>query len=60
MADALAAAHAENGDFVAAVKYANEAVALSKDNAQFSKEARLRLSLYQQGKPFRDNMKAQP
>ena len=48
------------GEPLARRDYMPKMDALSKDNAPFSKEAGLRLSLYQQGKPFRDNVKAQP
>ena len=52
--DVLAAAQAEAGDFAAAIQTAKEGLALAvgKD-AAFAKGLRLRLALYEQGKPFR-------
>jgi tetratricopeptide (TPR) repeat protein len=50
--DTLAAAHAEAGDFVQAVKWQSQAIELLKDE-KAKKDFRIRLELYQQKKPYR-------
>jgi serine/threonine-protein kinase len=50
--DALAAAHAEAGEFPEAVRRAEEAVRLAPDDAARS-QYEARLKLYQEGKPCR-------
>jgi len=50
-ADTLAAAYAESGDFQAAIKYENQAIGLAP--AEVHDGLRQRLSLYQDGKPYR-------
>ncbi len=50
-ADVLSAAHAEAGDFAAAISEINAAIALSKDDTSLGH--RQRLALYQRGLPFR-------
>lgn len=49
--DTLAAAYAEQGEFEAAVKYANKAVELADDNDK-KKEYKERLALFEANKPF--------
>jgi Flp pilus assembly protein TadD len=53
---ALAAAHAENGDFTNAVRRAEEAVSLAQaaGNAQFAGMNQQLLQLYRAGRPFRE------
>ena len=50
--DALAAAHAEAGDFAAAVKRQTEAAELASENEQA--DFRARLELYRAGKPYHE------
>ena len=51
--DTLAAAHAEAGDFKAAVKWATKTLELDPQNEDFAEH----LKLYQSGKPLRDETK---
>ncbi len=51
--DTLAAAHAEAGDFKAAVKWATKTLELDPQNEDFAEH----LKLYQGGKPLRDEVK---
>jgi tetratricopeptide (TPR) repeat protein len=58
--DILAAAYAENGNFAEAVKWLKKGLAspdFSKDRLE---KARARLKLYEQGKPYRDEARAEP
>jgi tetratricopeptide (TPR) repeat protein len=52
--DSLAAAYAESGDFAKAVEFAQRAVALAPDVAEYA----ARLILYQSGKPYRIELPA--
>ncbi len=55
--DTLAAAHAEAGDFVAAVKTQQEAIGLLDQEdygAGYRADYEARLKLYQEGKPFHE------
>jgi hypothetical protein len=49
--DTLAAAYAEQGEFEAAVKYANQAVELAKGDKK--DQYKQRLALFEAGKPYR-------
>ena len=51
--EALAAAHAETGDFDEAVKYQTQAMNVKSEHGPVLKEARERLALYQDHKPWR-------
>jgi tetratricopeptide (TPR) repeat protein len=56
--ETLAAACAEKGDFAAALRWQNKAITmLGPGTAPFS-DARLRLSLYESRKPFRDDSRS--
>jgi tetratricopeptide (TPR) repeat protein len=55
--DTLAAAHAEAGNFDQAIKYQKEGLLLAKAEPKLLAEARQRLSLYEQHKPYRENAK---
>lgn len=55
--DTLAAAHAEAGDFAAAIRRQSEAIELAP--AQARTELQLRLDLYQAGKPYRQAVRAE-
>ena len=50
----LAAAYAEAGDFDAAIKWQQKAVELVVDNADGLKQAKERLALYKEHKPYRE------
>jgi tetratricopeptide (TPR) repeat protein len=50
----LAAAYAESGDFDQALEYQNKALAFPAYEGRFGAEARQRLELYAQKKPYRD------
>lgn len=52
--DTLAAAHAEAGEFLEAVRRQKESLAKAKYEPKERREAQARLRLYEQGKPFRD------
>ncbi len=52
--DALAAAHAEAGDFDAAIKFEKQAIAMEPDDAGFIRAAKRRIALYKEHKPYRD------
>jgi tetratricopeptide (TPR) repeat protein len=52
--DTLAAAYAESGDFARAVEYENKAIALLTSSRAEREDARLRLDLYQQRKPYHE------
>ena len=60
--DALAAAHAENGDFVAAVATARKAITAARGRGagQIAAAISRRLRLYEAGKPFRQGGGAGP
>lgn len=51
----LGAAYAEAGDFDSAIKYQNKAIDLKPTDDEFLKEAKGRLELYKDQKPYRDN-----
>ncbi|CAN5547684.1 hypothetical protein BH18VER1_BH18VER1_06970 [soil metagenome] len=51
--DTLAAAYAETGDFVQAVKYVKEALAQEQLSPEWRKSIESRLPLYESGKPYR-------
>jgi tetratricopeptide (TPR) repeat protein len=51
--DALAAAHAERGDFPEAVKWQKKALEIGLPMEQLER-ARMRLKLYEEGKPYRE------
>lgn len=51
--DTLAAAHAESGDFDQAVKYQIQAINMASEYGPVLKEARERLALYRDHKPWR-------
>lgn len=53
--DALAAAKAETNDFTAAITHAREAIRLAEQskNKRLTDQVRIRLSLYESGKPYR-------
>jgi tetratricopeptide (TPR) repeat protein len=53
--DTLAAAHAEAGNFEQAIKYQKEGLLLANAKPKLVAEARQRLSLYEQHKPYREN-----
>jgi hypothetical protein len=53
--DTLAAAYAELGDFNSATKWQNKAIELASDDSDRA-DMRLRLSLFKQGKPYRDTL----
>jgi len=53
--DTLAAAYAEAGDFDAAVKWQQKALAIIADS--YKPECRTRLELYKSGKPYREEPK---
>ena len=55
--DTLAAAHAEAGNFDQAIKYQKEGLLLAEAEPKLLAEARQRLSLYEQHKPYRENAK---
>jgi tetratricopeptide (TPR) repeat protein len=52
--ETLAAANAEKGDFAAALRWQRQAIAKLAPNTPALADARLRQSLYEQRKPFRD------
>jgi hypothetical protein len=52
--DTLAAAYAETGDFDAAVKWQTKVVEFPRNSPMQIEEARKRLKLYQDRKPYRD------
>ncbi|HBI45283.1 MAG TPA: hypothetical protein DDY78_20885 [Planctomycetales bacterium] len=52
--DTLAAAYAETGDFDAAVKWQTKVVASPRSSPMQIEDARKRLKLYQDQKPYRD------
>ena len=52
--DALAAAHAEDGDFDKALEYLKKAQAIPGAEEQYGPELRERLSLYARKQPYRD------
>jgi tetratricopeptide (TPR) repeat protein len=52
--EALAAAHAENGQFEEAVRWQKKALEQQQYEAEEADDARLRLRLYQAKKPYRD------
>jgi len=51
--EAVAAAHAETGDFDEAVKYQTQAINMKSAYGPVLKEARERLGLYRDHKPWR-------
>ncbi len=53
--DTLAAAYAELGDFKSAIKWQEKAIELAGDESD-KQEMRLRLVLFNQGKPYRDSV----
>jgi tetratricopeptide (TPR) repeat protein len=55
--ETLAAAYAEIGDFTAAVRWQKKAIAMLGAGTAALADARLRLSLYESQKPFRDESK---
>jgi tetratricopeptide (TPR) repeat protein len=58
--DALAAAYAESGDFDKAIKYQKQALAFPAFEKSAGPQARQRLDLYVQRKPYRDPVPAPP
>lgn len=52
--DVLAAACAETGDFEQSIRYEKQALQASGMNKQFGDQARKRLQLYEEGKPYRE------
>ena len=52
--DTLAAAHAEAGDFDAAIKVQNKAIEMNPKDEEFVAAAKQRLALYQDHKPYRE------
>jgi tetratricopeptide (TPR) repeat protein len=52
--EALAAAYAENGDFIEAVKWQKKALENQKYGKQEATEAQMRLRRYQEKKPYRE------
>jgi tetratricopeptide (TPR) repeat protein len=52
---ALAAAHAECGNFAEAVKWQKKAIKVGFDNDEAREAGRKQLRLYEQGKPYRDD-----
>ena len=50
----LAVSCAEAGDFDSAIKYEEKAAALNPDSATFAKLSKLRVALYKQHKPYRE------
>jgi len=55
--DTLAAAFAEAGDFTEAIKYQKQALSMADVMDKYRAEAQSRLTLYQQGKPYRETPK---
>ena len=56
----LAAAHAECGNFAEAVRRQNQTIELGFEDAHKLSQARERLELYKQDKPFRGEAEAWP
>lgn len=52
--DVLAAAHAEVGDFAQAIRYEKQALETPRFQQQFGDQARKRLRLYEDNKPYRE------
>jgi tetratricopeptide (TPR) repeat protein len=52
--DTLAAAYAEDGRFEDAVRTVNRAIELEEANSELANEFRRRLSIYEDGKPYRE------
>jgi tetratricopeptide (TPR) repeat protein len=52
--ETLAAAYAEEGDFKQAVKWQKKAVELGYDAKEQTEKSKVRLKLYEEGKPYRD------
>jgi tetratricopeptide (TPR) repeat protein len=55
--DTLAAAFAEAGDFAEAIKYQKQALSMTDVTDKYRADGQRRLSLYQQGKPYRETPK---
>ena len=53
--ETLAAANAEKGDFATALRWQKQAIAVLAPNTPALADARLRQSLYESRKPFRDD-----
>lgn len=58
--DTLAAAYAEAGDFDQAIKYEKQALNDSSLSAKEREQREKRLALFQQHKPFREDLTAHP
>ncbi|MDD4267830.1 MAG: tetratricopeptide repeat protein [Pirellulaceae bacterium] len=57
--DTLAACHAENGDFAEAIRWSQTAIELATD-AEVAEYYTSALKLYQENKPYRDQIEAAP
>lgn len=57
--DTLAACYAENGDFAEAIRWSQKAIELATD-AEDAKYYKSALKLYQENKPYRDQIEAAP